>query len=138
MMRQDATELATEISQTWPRGIATHVWEDILHTDYSDPQRARKAVKKMQRTVTGMASVAHFHDAYLATPAIVVHGHEETVCGDCGNDGWITAPDETHNGHTYTTVKPCGHCRHGRKAQSSSAWKARHIETDNQHEEHAA
>lgn len=135
MNRQDAAECATDLAQTWPRGIATHVWEDILKTDYSDPHRARKAIKKMQREVTGLASVAHFHHAYLATPTEITPGHTPTTCNDCGNDGWTQAPNETHNNHEYTTVKPCPHCHHGRKAQHSSTWKAR---TPNPHTEDTA
>lgn len=127
MKRQEATECATEVTTSWRNGLATHVWEEEFQQNYGDFERAMRAIRKMRRTCKFAPVIADFHAMYLATPESNP-GHEETKCGDCGNDGWVEAAPETHNGNEYTAVKPCPHCRHGRKAEHSSTWKARSTE----------
>ena len=124
MNRQDAMELVTRISDIWPRGgIANHVWEEVLITEYSDPERARRAVEKMKRTVS-YVDIGKFHDAYMAAPTSIDVG-EPVICGDCTNSGWVEAQPYVRSGAEYSACKPCPHCRHGHKVSQSTIVKER-------------
>ena len=126
MKRQDATEIATEVCQLWPKGLNASVWEEVLQDDYSDAERARIAVQKMKRIIHYAPSISHFHEQYLLSPSSFDVG-EPTVCTDCLNDGWHFAPSYLRNSTEYTAVKPCAHCKHGRKAEHSAIWKERQL-----------
>lgn len=118
-----AAHLATEISQCWRNGLATNTWETDL-TKYSDVSRAWKAVEHLKRTERFAPVIATFHAAYQATPSST--GDTRTVCTDCNNDGWVTAPDNTHTDRPPTSAaQPCPHCRHGKRATESNIWKNR-------------
>ena len=122
MNLNEAQQIATRITDIWPRGgIATHVVEEILQSDYGDPERARRAVEKMKRSVT-FFNLVEFHAYYVAAPGAIQLG-EPHVCGDCNNDGWQNAPEFERNGIMYTAMKPCSHCKHGRRAEHSTIWK---------------
>ena len=127
--RQDATELATAIATTWRNGLPTHIWEDELQTNYRDAERARRAIDKLKRTATFAPAIAAFHDAYIAQPSSVIEG-DPITCGDCSNSGWTQAPDYQRNGHTYTAQQPCGHCKHGTRAQQSTIWREQQARTN--------
>lgn len=124
MNHQDACEIATDISQSWRNGLATSVWEEELQEFYGDVGRARRAVAKMRRTCRYPPVIVDFHDAYTAQPPTDPQSHV-AICGDCGNDGWVEAPSYERLGIVYSAVRPCGHCRHGKKAEGSSTWKQR-------------
>ena len=119
-----AAELATEISQCWRNGIATHIWEKELLL-YSDVSRAWKAVERLKRTERFSPVIATFHDAYHLAPSSEGQG-APTVCGDCNDDGWISDQENMHVDRPPTSAaRPCTHCRHGKKAAESTIWKNR-------------
>jgi hypothetical protein len=61
MTRQEATDLATRINQTWPRGLATTVWEEELAP--LDAGRAGTAIARLRRTEQTL-SIARFWTEY--------------------------------------------------------------------------
>lgn len=87
MNRQEATELATKFSQTWPRGPVTQVWEEELAE--CDAGRAGTAFAKMRRELEHAPSVAKFFSFYRA---LHVAG-DEPACSQCGGAGAVPPSD---------------------------------------------
>lgn len=96
MTPSQAADLATRISQTWPRGgVGPHVWEeDLLDLD---PGRAGTTLVKLRRTMSQAPTIAAFREMY-ATVSITDGGtrtHDD--CDQCGNTGNVPrspgAPD---------------------------------------------
>ena len=94
-MRPDqATDLAGRISQYWPRGLQTEIWEKRLRR--YDYDLAIKALDVMADTLRHPPVIADFTQHYRA-PAV-----EHVECDDCGGGGWASVHDDRRHGPRCT------------------------------------
>jgi hypothetical protein len=110
MTRDDAEQLAVKIHQTWPRGIAAHIWEEELAQ--LDSGRANTAYVRLRRTEQHPPTIPRFLAEYNqldTTDPRPAHDH----CDHCANTGDIATIDHDPAGNYLgTTVAPC-HCPWG-------------------------
>lgn len=89
MNRDEASNLATRISQTWPRGLNTSVWEDEMQ--HLDAGRAGTAIERLRRTEQHPPSIARFWAEYRAVNTTDGSNRPQIAdCDECQNTG--TAP----------------------------------------------
>jgi GAF domain-containing protein len=110
MTHNEAAQLATRISQTWPRGLQTVVWEEELAQ--LDAGRAGTAIERLRRLEQHPPSIARFYAEYHA-----IQSHDASTrpprrdCETCQNTGWAQVPGivETATGpeEMDVGVKPC-------------------------------
>ncbi len=93
MTRQDATDLATLIVQTWRGGPQATVWEDELGNLHTN--QARTTYEKLRRTLEHAPSIARFLAEYRA---LTQTPDERPGCGHCNHSGWIEIVDHRRHG----------------------------------------
>lgn len=104
MTPTEATDLALRIAQTWPRGIATQVWEEELVE--LDAGRAGTALAKLRRSEKNAPTIAVFFEVYQ-TISTTDRSTKPTDCDTCGNTG-VTARLVMHEGvEIWGPVSPC-------------------------------
>jgi hypothetical protein len=88
MTRDEATDLATRISQTWPRGVSAAVWEDELVE--LDAGRAGTTLVKLRRVAKHAPSIAEFWEMYQS-----VNTSDRSTrppdCSSCDNQGTVAS-----------------------------------------------
>lgn len=116
----EATDLAVRISQTWPRGIPNHVWEEELTT--LDRARASTTFVRLRRRLRNSPSIAEFLDEYstvATTDGDPLRRHGD--CKVCSNTGTVPRSPEAPDGREQLDgVKPCT-CPFGEERKVSLA-----------------
>lgn len=129
MTPQQAIDLATRISQTWPRGIGANVWEEELLA--LEEGRAGTAFVKLRRTTKSAPSIAEFFEVYLS-----LHTEDRSTrpddCARCDNQGTVAALVRTDSGaEVWGPVVACS-CEWGRLKADALAkavsWNARELD----------
>jgi hypothetical protein len=118
MTRDEATDLAIRITQSWQRGLATNIWEEELTLlDYA---RAGTTIARLRRTEIHPPNIARFHDTYNSIDTTGDLGPTHPDCTTCDNTGWQPVT-RLVDGETHTTgVTPC-HCPWGTERQTIHA-----------------
>lgn len=129
MNRTEASDLATRISQTWPRGIGANVWEDEL-VDL-EVGRAGTAFVKLRRTARSAPSIAEFFEMYSS-----LHTEDRSTrpddCPRCDNQGTVATMIRTDSGaEVWGPVSACS-CEWGRRKADAlakaAAWNVRELD----------
>lgn len=94
MLTMEASDLATRISQTWPRsGPATGIWEEELALLHH--KQAETAYFKIRRVAKSAPSIAEFMDAYQALGGPPV----DDSCSSCHGLGWVEVDERDARRH---------------------------------------
>lgn len=105
MTRDEATDLATRICQTWPRAIPAHVWEEELLE--LDAGRAGTALAKLRRTEKHAPSIAEFFDMYRSLNTDD-RSTRPPDCSRCDNQGTVSTLADNGDGVlVWQPVTPC-------------------------------
>ena len=123
MTRQEATDLAGRITQTWCGGPQTQIWEEELETLHT--KQAEVAYQKLRRSSKSAPSIAEFLDTYQALGG---HDLEVSTCRDCAGLGWRDVTDyhrhtercNDHDNCACSAMAPCN-CRDGERARTQLA-----------------
>lgn len=118
MLLVEAADLATRISQTWPRGVNASVWEEVL-TEL-DGGAAGTAYVRLRSSETNAPSIAKFMETYRSIRSTQMPAEPAARCLICDGTGWEPAADHvvTINGEEaqrYSQVAPCPACDAGDK-----------------------
>lgn len=113
MTRDEATDLATRISQTWPRGVSAAVWEEELAE--LDAGRAGTTLVKLRRVAKHAPSIAEFWEMYQ-TVNTSDRSTRPADCTICDNQGTVATLEQrtvTVDGDpvTFDAWGPCRPCR---------------------------
>jgi len=128
MNTHEAEDLAVKIAQTWPKGIAAHIWEEELLP--LDTGRAGTAFVKLRREAKYPPTIADFLERYNA---IQTDPADRVECKYCDTSGWVDkigyhGPNcGTRTGHACNCrngVEPCA-CPEGDRARQSRTWTQR-------------
>jgi hypothetical protein len=105
MTRNEATDLAIRIAQSWQRGLATSIWEEeLLELDHG---RAGTTIARLRRSETHPPNIARFHDMYNTIDADNHHEQTHPNCATCDNTGWQPHVEHIDNEEYTTGVTPC-------------------------------
>lgn len=119
MMATEAADLATRISQSWPRGVNTSVWEDVLTP--LDAGAAGTAYVRLLHTENTSPTVAKFLDMYRSIRASDIRAEDRPDCDRCGSTGWERGADIVRTDadgtecYRTTSVAPCRWCDTGKQ-----------------------
>jgi hypothetical protein len=113
MTRDEATDLATRISQTWPRGVSAAVWEEELAE--LDAGRAGTTLVKLRRVAKHAPSIAEFWEMYQ-TVNTSDRSTRPDDCPLCDNQGTVASLEPRTvvvDGETvsFEAWGPCRACR---------------------------
>jgi hypothetical protein len=113
MTRDEAADLATRISQTWPRGVSAAVWEDELIE--LDAGRAGTTLVKLRRVAKHAPSIAEFWEMYQSVNTSDRSTRPDD-CRVCDNQGTVATLEKRTtevDGHPveFEAWGPCSPCR---------------------------
>lgn len=126
MTPAEADALAKRIINSFRGGPPLADWVEELTR--LDAGRAGTAYARLRATLDHAPTIARFMVEYNALDT--ERPGTRPPCGDCGDTGWIDAPDRVWpDERTSSQVKPCPHCDEGRKRAGSRVWLERHRPT---------
>lgn len=113
MTPDEATDLATRLSQTWRNGIPASEWEaELVDLDHG---RAGTVFVRLRRETDTAPTIASFLAKYRSLGPVPSNGERYANCAECGNHGWRTLWATNDEGREYSPgVEPCA-CRWGQE-----------------------
>lgn len=100
MNSRTAEALALKIAQTWSRGPAPDIWQEILTPLHHNV--AEEAYSRLRIEARHPPAIADFMDRYRGLLGSARSHDAEPDCLACADLGWVTCNDHPHHGGHWT------------------------------------